>query len=139
MTPQQEYNENWNRYGHHIKETTRRLCELPLTDDELMWLVSGLQFESDGILDPLEELGRLKGQRTDPNEIRKLHETILRNLKSEKNIFLNGLKSSDVYQKYIVPAMADRRNAINDKLRESYNFPKPTLPSLINPDSRYIT
>ena len=89
----------------------------------------------------MEQMGKLKRQGADPNEIRKFEEIILRNLKSEKNIFtsLNGLKSSDIYQKYIVSVMSNRRKMINEKLRQSYNFPKPTLPSLINPDSRYIT
>lgn len=104
-----------------------------------MWLANCLAFVSNRIIGPMEEHGRLKRQSSDPSEIRKLEEIILKNLKSEKNIFLSGLKFSDVYQKYIVPAMANRRKAINEKLRESYNSPKPTLPKLINPDSRYIT
>ena len=141
ITPQQQSKEDWNRLGHRIKETTLRLCELPLTKDEFMWLANCLAFVSNRVIDPLEELDRLNRQKADPSEIRKFEEIILRNLKSEKNIFtsLNGLKSSDIYQKYIVPAMSNRRKMINEKLRESYNFPKPTLPSLINPDSRYIT
>ena len=138
ITPQQVFKD---LFGYSIVEITRRLSELPLTKHEFMWLANCLCFISNRVIDPMEQMGKLKRQGADPNEIRKFEEIILRNLKSEKNIFtsLNGLKSSDIYQKYIVPAMSNRRKMINEKLRQSYNFPKPTLPSLINPDSRYIT
>jgi hypothetical protein len=124
-----------------IRVTVERLTELSLDDKELEELWSALKWVDFNVCIPIEVLkeiytGKLKVPQ---DEAKQLENTILKNINSKKNLFGNGFKFSSFHHNIVVPYNINRRKAINKKLRESYNFPQPTLPSLINPDSRYIT
>ena len=132
QTPYREMQDGLSQFGHVVGDTIRRLLKLPLTDEELKEVWSALEWSFYNILCPTEILKKVWCGKLNfsPEKRADLELLLFNNLKSKKNMFgPGGLESLSLYQKYIVPSNINRRKVINQKLRDSYNFPPRTLPS----------
>jgi hypothetical protein len=133
MTPYREMQDGYSNFGRVVRETTRRLMKLPLTDQELEEMWSAMEWVTYNIACPMEILGRVYSGKLKVSQKKRqeLEIQLLQGLKSKKNIFgPGGLESLSLYQKYIMPSNINRRKALNQKIRDSYNYPPRTLPDL---------
>src|SRR5262249_36288169 len=116
------------RIAHCFVKAFKRYMTFPLDRKELIWILEGLRWSQDNIVNLMTLLhAHYTGKITLPrDELSYVHQFLNENIHSPENIFLYGYKY--IYKKYERPRRLKRNVLRNKKLSDSYNYPPRTLP-----------